>query len=186
MISAFAFCFALFSQEVFADPSEAALTQRQIQSIVRAVGSLAQSGLKEYRVRPGRSVRSMLLEMGMQDGYVSEESDFSWVGRSEEAWDAGSTNWGETNLSGAIRYLTTLDEAYAEELKEPGREAERARVEQQVTRVRSVLLGLRGSAIKFGVVPLGAVQCGHGFAALALINPFSGKITVIKMENSDC
>ena len=159
---------------------------KRIAQAVDIISPLARSGVREYKTKPAKSVKAALLALAFKEKYISEVSEFSWVGDSNEAWDADSTNWGETTMKGAYDYVTHEDADYLEYLKEPEQKKELAQWQKSLKQSKAAFKKLVGTGVKFGVAPLGAVQCGVTFAALAIIDPHTGKIYVFAREGSGC
>ena len=159
---------------------------KRISDFVKVITPLAESGVDEHKGKPTRSVREALLALSLKTGYNSEESEFNWVGKSNDAWEADSTNFGEESMKGAYDYVTELDESYEESLNEPGNEKEKAKVLAAIKKAKDSFRLLLNTGVMFGVAPMGAVQCGVTFAALAIIDPHTGKIYLFAKEGSGC
>lgn len=159
---------------------------KRIEKAVDIFAPLAQSGVTEHKVKKARTVKEMLYALAIKEGYSESEEDFSWVGKSGDAWEADSTNFGETTMKAAYDYITQLDDTYEEYLNEEGNEAEKAKVLKQVKAAKDGFKLLLNTGVMFGVAPMGAVQCGVTFAALAIIDPKTGKIYLFAKEGSGC
>lgn len=155
---------------------------KRIEQVVKIISPLAQSQVRGYKVKPDSSVRSALLELAMKEDYLDDAADFTWVGKSLAAWDADSGNWGEATMKDAYDYITYLDTDSARDLSE----AEAAKIEGQIQKAKKSFKLLLNTGVRFGVVPMGAVQCGVTFAGLAIIDPHTGKVFVFAKEGSGC
>ncbi len=158
----------------------------RIEKVVDSFSQFAQSGVHVYKVKPARTVKAMVLELAIQIGNAEDESDLGWVENENDAWEADSSNWAETEMKTAYEYMTTFDEYYLEQLNEPGQEAEKARVMAEMKKAKEDFKLFLNSGVKFGVGPMGAVQCGVTFAALLIIDPATGKIYSFAKEGSGC
>jgi len=67
-------------------------------------------------------VKEILLSLALNEGYVTDESDFSWKGDAAEAWDADSTNFGEASMKDAYNYVTELTDERKDFLDEEGQQ----------------------------------------------------------------
>ena len=156
---------------------------KDIEAAVEAIKALAESGVDQYKVKPGSSVKEMLLELAIKEDYSTDENDFSWVGKSNSAWEGDSTNWGETTMKEAYSYIFSPIEE-----NEGGEEnvEETAEYKETVKKGKEAFELLLGTGVMFGVAPLGAVQCGFRYAGLAIIDPHTGKIYIFAKEGSGC
>ncbi len=157
-----------------------------IRQAVNNLEPLARSGISEYEVKSAKTVKSALYELALQTEYVSEESEFSWVGTSNSAWEGDSTNWGETTLADAKSYLTDLTDEDKEFLDQPENAKLKVEVYKSIKDSNNTFKTLSKAGALFGVAPMGAVQCGFTYAALTVIDPISGKIYIISKEGSGC
>lgn len=162
------------------------IASKNIQQAVKTFTPLAQSGVREFQVKPAKTVKEMLFALAMKELDVSNESEFSWKGLSHEAWTADEGNWGETTMASAYEYILTADDDYKKLLNEPGHEKEKAQFEKNIQNSKEAFKLLLHTGVMFGVVPKGAVQCGVTFAALAIIDAHTGKIYVFSKEGSGC
>lgn len=179
-------CFGMIASSAMADHVPAREASKKIGKAVDAISALAQSGVEEFKVKPKSTVKAMLFELALKTGYVSDESEFSWVGSSADAWEADSTNWGETTMKDAYSYIMDLEEYDRDELDQPGNEKKKEKFESKVRNVKKAFELFMHTGVQFGIAPMGAVQCGVTFAALAIIDPHTGKIYVFKREGSGC
>ena len=170
------------------DPSES------IALAVAGISHLAESGVEEHSVTPAVLVKGAVPSTYVHDALeelayqvqLTPEDSFPWVGNSPEAWDADSTNWGETNMKRAYSYIMMLDPELERNLQQPGMEKELKKMKAQLKKAHKAFQLFLGTGVQFGVVPLGAVQCGVQFAALAILDPHTGKIWVFSKEGSGC
>ena len=181
LLAALAIVVGMYSPLSFAQDASS-----KIAKAVKIFAPLAESGVANKKVKPASSVKEMLLALALKEKYVDNEEDFSWVGKSGSAWEADSTNWGETSMKGAYEYVTSLDSTRKEYLDEPGNEKEKAKVLKQIEAAKAAFKLLLNTGVEFGVAPIGAVQCGVTFAALAIIDPATGKIYLFAKEGSGC
>ncbi len=154
---------------------------QRIQEFVEAVSPLALSGVEVIKVKPTKSVKEALLAVAWKQKYISEESEFSWVGHSNDAWGADTMSWGETTMKEAYAYVTELDSNF-----EPENEKEKLKVEANIKKAKAAFKKLLNTGVLFGLAPLGAVQCGVTLAALAIIDPHTGKVYLFAKEGSGC
>lgn len=161
-------------------PSKAS---RQIAKLVRTIGPLATSGVSEYRIEPTRNVKEAMKKLALKEGMVDSAQDFedSWSGDNGDAWGADSAAWGEDNMANAYSYV--FDPLEEESELEQDEQVKMRRAREAGKRDWELLLH---TGVQFGVVPMGAVQCGVTFAALAIVDPHSGKIYVFSKEGSGC
>ncbi|MDZ4660615.1 MAG: hypothetical protein SGJ18_03235 [Pseudomonadota bacterium] len=174
--------FLALSSWSFAAPS----ATTDIAKAVKMFSPLAQSGVEKFKLKPAKSVRDMMLALAFKSKGIENESDFTWVGTSSEAWDADTSTWGEASMKEAYDYITEIDESYLEVLNEEGNEKEKAKVMSHVKKAKDHFKYLLNTGVKFGVAPMGAVQCGVTFAALAIIDPYTGTVYVFAKEGSGC
>lgn len=169
----------LFSVLALMSVSAFAMSEKQasqnIAEAVKGLKPLAGSGVKVVKVEAGLSVRDTLEAVSVKEGYTSEGEGISWVGKKDSAWEADSTNFGETDMKGAYAYIFQKEE--------DGSETAPA---AKVAAGKEAFKLLLGTGVKFGVAPLGAVQCGVTFAALAIIDPNTGKVYLFSKEGSGC
>lgn len=164
-------------------PKEAS---KRIEAAANVFSEIAESGMTEYVVTPTKSVRAALLELALAQGMIDSKADFSWKGKSNEAWEADSTNWGETTMKDAYSYITEIDPDRERSLDDAGDTAGKAKLLGQIEDAKAAFKTLLHTGVQFGVVPMGAVQCGVTFAALAILDPYTGKIYTIAKEGSGC
>lgn len=159
---------------------------KRIAKAVKVFAPLAQSGMTTYKGKPTTNIKAALLSMALKEKYISEESEFSWVGKSDEVWGADSMGWGEATMKDAYSYVTEVNSDYLESLKAEGKEKEMAQYLQNIKAAKDAFKLLLNSGVMFGVAPIGAVQCGVTFAALVIIDPHSGTSYVFAKEGSGC
>ncbi|MBI1861300.1 MAG: hypothetical protein HYR96_10325 [Deltaproteobacteria bacterium] len=174
-------CFALVGALAFGQKVSPKEASKRIARVVNVASRLAESGVADHKVEPGTNVKAMLYELALQTEYVTSEEEFSWVGDSNDAWEADSTNWGETTMKGAYHYIVDEPDQFSDlEKKEQQKFKKAAKATKKVWR------DLLGTGVRFGVAPMGAVQCGVTFAALAIIDPHTGKTYLFAREGSGC
>lgn len=167
--STIAFVLTIFTTATFAEtPSD------RIFKAVKGVSFVAGSGVKTLKVKPARTVKEMLFALAIKEGYSSSAEDFNWVGTSTDAWEADSTNFGETDMKQAYAYIFERTDD------------EQAPKAADLKKAKEAFKLLLGTGVKFGVAPMGAVQCGVTLAALAIIDPITGKIYLFAKEGSGC
>ena len=160
---------------------------KRIETAVDAFSPLAKTGVSEFKVKPAASVKAALYALAIKEGYSTDESDFSWVGDSSDAWEADSTHFGETTMKAAYSYIMSPDsDADVNNENTPEARAAKKKAAADLKAAKEAFKLLIGSGVQFGVVPMGAVQCGVTFAALAIIDPATGKIYVFAKEGSGC
>ncbi len=153
-----------------------------IAKAVKAFRPLAQSGVETVKVKKAKTTKEWLFNLAVKKGYSSDESDFSWVGNSSDAWAADSTNFGSTTMKDAYSYITQVDKEYLEGLTE----TKKQKYLKDVQAAKDAFKLLLNTGVKFGVAPMGAIQCGVTFAALAIIDPETNTIYLIAREGSGC
>ena len=142
-----------------AAPVSAKTASARIKKAVNAMAPLAQSGVQEFKIKPTKSIKEAMLALALKSKSIDDESDFSWSGKDGDAWGADSSSWGETTMKGAYSYVTELDDAYAEELSQPGSEKEKAKVERQLEKAKEeAFKHLLNTGVMFGIAPMGAVR----------------------------
>lgn len=157
---------------------------KKIEQAVEGMSALAQSGVEEFKIKPTEDVKAALTELALNEGYVEKAEEMSWYENGDQ-WGADSMGWGPADMSDAYSYIMTRDERDLDYLREEGNEKLLAQYESDLKAAKLAFKGLLNTGVKFGVAPLGAVQCGVTFAALAIIDP-AGKIYLFKAEGSGC
>jgi hypothetical protein len=155
-------------------------SSQRIAEAVEAFKPLAGSGVEVYQVIPG-SAKQMLLELALQEQIIDSAEDFE-LSSGSDVWEADSLNWGLEMMKGAYSYITAVDQDQLKEMTPK----ERARLEQNLKAAKAAFPLLMNTGVQFGVVPMGAVQCGVRFQALAILDVKSGKIYVFAREGSGC
>lgn len=168
--------------------SSAAQAQTVSERIAKAAEFLAEtaSASTSYQVKPG-SPKDMIKELAMKESSYESEEDFedNWVTNPNEAWEADSSNWAEESFSGARSYVSSaIDEAYDQSDKTNEDKINYAEKREMMRRGFTILRSI--PSVRFGVAPLGAIQCGVTFGALLILDTASGKIHQISMEGSGC
>lgn len=180
------FAALLLNTGALADHVSSRQASKRIQEAVDAISPLAESGVRVVRIKPARTVRDALMAVALKEKYIEEEKEFIWAGRSSDAWGADTMSWGEATMKEAYSYMTELDDQRKEILDEKGNEKEKAKIERQVKKAKEAFELFMHTGVQFGLAPMGAVQCGVTFAALAIIDPHSGKVYLFSKEDSGC
>lgn len=173
----------VFSNAAFADRIAPAQASRQIKEAVEAFRPLAESGVDTYKVAKNLNIHDALEELAAKEsGDSAEEFEANWEGSSGEAWGGDSGAWGSETMSGAYRYITSVDKDYLEGLTR----AQATRYRAKIATAKEKFSLLLHTGVLFGVGPLGAIQCGGRFASLLIYDPNSGKIYSVALEGSGC
>lgn len=157
---------------------------KKIEKAVIGMSALAQSGVEEFKVKPTTDVKAALLDLALSEAYIEKADEMYWYENGDQ-WGADSMGWGPATMSEAYSYIMTRDEGDLEYLHEEGNEKLLAQYEADLKAAKLAFKDLLNTGVKFGVAPMGAVQCGVTFAALAIIDP-AGKIYLFKAEGSGC
>jgi hypothetical protein len=165
-------------------PSSLEENSRKIKAAVDGMSVLAASGVEEYKVRPTTDVKAALTEIAMNEGMIEKADELEWFTDGSQ-WETDSGNWGSSDMSEAYSYIMTRDEREVEDLHRQGMEKELAQYEADLKAAKQAFKGLLNTGVQFGVAPLGAVQCGVRFAALAILDP-AGKVYIFAVEGSGC
>ncbi len=165
-------------------PTQLEVNSAKIEKAVYGMDGMAQSGIEEFKIKPTTDVKAALLDLAFSIQYIEKESEFSWD-ETGDRWGADGMLWGPADMSDAYSYIMTRSEDEIDYLHSEGAEKELAKYEADLKAAKAAFKGLLNTGVKFGVAPLGAVQCGVTFAALAIIDP-AGKIYIFKAEGSGC
>jgi hypothetical protein len=140
----------------------------------------------EYNVAPNADAKKMLQELAVVTGETpAEDFDSYWTTDDYEMWEADAMAWGETDSEGAKGYFEgVLDTNLSESEKTTEDKIRYADGKIQMERAFSVLNDIR--TVKYGVAPMGAVQCGVTFPSLMILDTTSGKVYQLIMEGSGC
>ncbi len=155
-------------------------SSKRIAEAVEAFKPLAGSGVDVYEVKPG-SAKQMLLALALKEQIVESAKDFELVS-TKEAWQGDSGNWGLETMKGAFSYILSVDQDALKEMSSK----DRAQLEKNLQAAKAAFPLLMNTGVQFGVVPLGAVQCGYRYAGLAILDTQYGKIYVFAKEPSGC
>lgn len=138
------------------------------------------------QVEPNQDVKEMILEMVIQQGDIetAEEFDDCWVVNDVDVWGADQMTWAEASAGEAFAYIFDNEEVNRELEDMPTLQKREFLRKMSVAKI--AFKDLKNTKVKFGVGPVGAVQCGVTFAALFMIDTETGKIYVISMEGSGC
>ncbi len=173
------FLFAtLFSTTSFANQN----SSEKIAQAVKMMKGMALSGIALHKVIPATSIKGWMYNLAVKEKQIDNASDFNWLGGSEDAWGADTSSWGSTNMKAAYAYVTEFEEGYLDGLDQ--KEKTQALMNQKKAKDSFKLL--LNTGVLFGLAPMGAVQCGVTFAALAIVDPHSGRIYLISKEGSGC
>lgn len=148
-----------------------------------SLGAIAVGGVQEYKIKPGNDLKTSLMTLAIQEGYVEDAAEFAdqWTDNENDAWEADSLNWGATDLEGGKSYVESVladQQDYApnkEEYKSSLKIAQKAF--EQLKRLPH---------LQYGVVPMGAVQCGVTFPSLMVIDAKTGEALNLVMEGAGC
>lgn len=175
----------LISLVLVSQVSHAQSISKRIAAAAEILASISE-GSDTYTVKAD-APKAMLLELGLNEGLVDSEEDFeaNWKGTSGDAWEADSMNWGLENLSGAQSYITSnLEQALDNGDQTDADKVKYADGMLKVKKAFNILKSIK--SVKYGVAPIGAVQCGVRFPALLILDTENGKIHKITMEGSGC
>lgn len=139
-----------------------------------------------YKVKPGTE-KEMLMRLALKEKYSESVEEFneSWVGDKNSAWEADSSSWGSTNVEAAYSYVTTVLDDYLD--RSNRKDADKIKFANKMRDANRAFAILRAiKTVRYGVAPLGAVQCGVTFAALMILDTETGDIYQIDMEDSGC
>lgn len=154
----------------------------KIAQAVKMMKGMALSGVAVHKVKSATSVKEWMYNLAAKEKYIDGPSDFSWDGNDGSAWGADSASFGSTSMKGAYGYVTTFEDGYLENLDAK----EKAAALSDQKKAKDAFKLLLNTGVLFGLAPMGAVQCGVTFAALAIIDPHSGKIYLFSKEGSGC
>ncbi len=168
----------LFPVASFASPD----SSQKIAQAVKMMKGMALSGVSIHNVKPATSIKGWMYNLAVKEKHIDNPSDFNWVGENNEAWSADSMSWGSTNMKGAYAYVTEFEDGYLDALDQ--RDKAKAFLDQK--RAKEAFKLLLKTGVLFGLAPMGAIQCGVTFAALAIVDPQSGKIYLFAKEGSGC
>lgn len=157
-----------------------------IADAVRDISPLSE-GVEEFTIKPTRSVKEAMRQVFVNEKYDDGENfDDHWVGESASKWEGDTSNWGSATMKEAYDYVINFDfeeERFgnAEDSKE-----ELRKIQPLIQKAKLGFKKMLGTGVMFGVAPMGAVQCGFTFPALAIVDPHSGKVYMLRMEGSGC
>ncbi|WII73719.1 hypothetical protein QJS83_07500 [Bdellovibrio sp. 22V] len=144
-------------------------------------------GSQEYKVTPQADTKKMLLEFALQEGSIESEEDFeaNWTTNTYELWGADGMMWGLETAGGAYGYVSNALEVALEE----GEQTDKDKITfadgmLKLNRAFQILRSIK--SVKYGVAPMGAVQCGVTFPSLLIMDTENGVIHQIIMEGSGC
>lgn len=159
---------------------------KTIADAVKAFSALAE-GVQEFKIKPTKNIKEAMKQLALQERDESaEEFDESWTGEDSDAWGADSSAWGSASMKGAYNYIVKFNfmEERFQGFDDP--ENELRKLQPKLAAARAAFKNLLGTGVMFGIAPMGAIQCGVTFAALAVVDPYTGKVTLISMEGSGC
>ncbi|KYG70232.1 hypothetical protein AZI85_13875 [Bdellovibrio bacteriovorus] len=143
-------------------------------------------GSQTYTVAPNKDPKAMILELALQTGYVESVEEFEehWA-EDGSAWETDGMTWGPETWGGASDYIRGQLELRLEEGEQT--QEDKIKFAEQILKVNRAEFILRSiKSVKYGVAPIGAVQCGVTFSSLLIIDTENGKIHQIDMEGSGC
>lgn len=179
----------MFTLTLLLSTSSFAKSDYNSRTIEHAVAQLSQIAKESHvtQVQPSADVKAMVREFALAAGQIESEENFeaSWQGNSAAAWQGDSTNWGSSDLKGASEYVISVLEQNLED-SEQTTEDKLAFADAYLKAQNAFSLLRHIKTVKYGVGPVGAVQCGFQFAALLVIDSETGKVYTIIMEDSGC
>ncbi len=140
-----------------------------------------------FKVQPNSDLKSMIAEAALVHYSAESMEDFeqSWVGEDSSAWGADEMSWGTDTVDGAEGYVDMVLADTRESLS--GEEGAEETFKSSSAKAKKVFQILRKfKNVKYGVGPVGAIQCGVTFAALLIIDTETGDVYEITMEGSGC
>lgn len=160
---------------------------KQIAQAVKDMQPLANSGVQTYKIKPTKNIKEAMKAIAA-DAQAIDAKEFEdyWVGSSNDAWGADTMSWGSATMKDAFDYVTTLEDNVADDLDQPENAKKKAKVEAQIEKAKAAFKLFLNTGVIFGVAPMGAVQCGVTFAALVIVDPYTGKVYVFSKEGSGC
>lgn len=176
----------LASASGFAKPVPAKEASKRIEAFAAAIRPLAESGVREVKVKPTKSVKAALLELAIKESGLDEEGfNSNWV-EDPDAWEPDSSNYSETTMKAAYAHIFKLDDDYKSSLNDAGNEKAKIKIESALKKGKAAFKRLMNTGVMFGVAPFGGVQCGVQFPALAIIDPHTGKIFLFAKDGTGC
>lgn len=172
----------IFGSNAQADRLTPAKASKNIAAAVKAFEPLAGSGVEKFKIKPVKTIKEAMLALAFKAEYISEESEFNWIESGGDAWGADSMAFGQTTMKGAYNYIIKVDKEYVDGMDEK----ERTKYLANVEKAKEAFKLLLNTGVQFGLAPMGAIQCGVTFAALAIIDPNTGIIYVFAKEGSGC
>lgn len=172
------FILTAFAAQVFA--AEPTPSQR-ISQAVDAIAPLALTGVAVHKISASkaRTVKSALRELAIKADIYETENEWNWVGSDSSIWNIDESAFGQTTMKAAYSYIMSQTDEYASD-------EEVAEYKKNLPAARNGFKLFLGTGVLFGVVPMGAVQCGVQFPALAIIDPHTGNIYIFSREGSGC
>ena len=173
----------LVSTSVFAKNAD---IQRRIDSAAAILADIAH-GSETFTVAPSTDAKAMMRELAIKNDMVESAEDFEaqWTDKSNDAWGADEMLWALDTSAGAYSYISSALESDLEISERTDKD--------KMTYANGILalkkaFGILNSikSVKYGVAPIGAVQCGVTFPALLIIDTENGKVHQITMESSGC
>lgn len=159
--------------------------QERIAYAANILASISE-GSNEYTVKPNQDSKKMILELALHEGMVESEQEFndSWS-EDGSAWEADGATWGPEDANGARSYIEGALDQNLENSENS--DADKIKFADGMTKTKQAFNILRSiKSVKFGVAPMGAVQCGVTFSSLLILDTENGKIHQIIMEGSGC
>lgn len=143
-------------------------------------------GSQTHTVAPNKDPKVMIRELAMQTDYFESVEEFEqrWA-EDGSAWETDGMTWGPETLAGGFGHIRGQLEFRLEESEQTQEDKIKfADDTLKVNRAEFILRSIR--SVKYGVAPIGAVQCGVTFSSLLIIDTENGKIHQIDMEGSGC
>jgi len=159
--------------------------EQKVAQVATALEQVA-TGVEVLEFTPGLSVHDALLEIALKSGYSEDVEEFesNWMGNGD-AWGADEMDWGSEALEGAQDYISGNIKYYHEEGYDEDETEEQYQAKLAIaSKAFAVLKGL--PTVKYGVAPMGAIQCGVTLAALIILDIENGKAYKITMESGGC
>lgn len=160
--------------------------ENRVRYAANVLASIAE-GSQEFKVTPNSDAKKMLFELGTNEGMIESQEDFNehWDAKASDAWGADEMLWAEETHSGAYSYVENALEVALEESEQTA--ADKVKFADGTLKLNKAFNVLRSiKSVKYGVAPMGAVQCGVTFPSLMILDTENGIIHQIVMEGSGC
>ncbi|MEK2645975.1 hypothetical protein [Bdellovibrio sp. BCCA] len=160
--------------------------EKRIRYAADLLASVAE-GSQEFKVTPGSDVKKILFELATNEGMVDDQKDFDdhWEATPKNAWGVDEMLWAEEDRGGAYSYI----ESGLENTLEGSEQTDQDKIKfadgtLKLNKAFNVLRSIK--SVKYGVAPMGAVQCGVTFPSLMILDTENGVVHQIIMEGSGC